>query len=409
MSGCLLLNSIVVVIVTLISLSVLFQKRVRQSLTWRATVTPLASIIGSGFLVSAPLLILSTGSYAPIAMTVIVLIAYALGSSIRFNIIQLKQTRSLSTVNHIESVSRAILAVAYLISITFYLKLLATFLLAGVGVSQAYIDNILTTGLLLFIGLTGKARGLQSLESLEIYSVNIKISIIIALIVSHLVFNFTQVVNGEWVLKLYPHEDLSVAIQKLLGVLIIVQGFETSRYLQSAYSAELRVKTMKYAQILSGVIYIVFILSTLTAFNGIHALGKTTVIDVCRIIAPVLPFMLIVAAIMSQFSAAIADTIGSGGLIVESLSNRISLKNSYLVIVAIGVALTWLTDIYSIITLASKAFAIYYALQLILSSYLIVMEKDCHRFRLRLSLYIVLILLMGCVVIFGMPVKESGH
>ena len=188
-----------------------------------------------------------------------------------------------------------------------------------------------------------------------------------------------------------------------------MQGFETSRYLQSAYSAELRVKTMKYAQILSGVIYIVFILSTLTAFNGIHALGKTTVIDVCRIIAPVLPFMLIVAAIMSQFSAAIADTIGSGGLIVESLSNRISLKNSYLVIVAIGVALTWLTDIYSIITLASKAFAIYYALQLILSSYLIVMEKDCHRFRLRLSLYIVLILLMGCVVIFGMPVKESGH
>ena len=119
--------------------------------------------------------------------------------------------------------------------------------------------------------------------------------------------------------------------------------------------------------------------------------------------------MLIVAAIMSQFSAAIADTIGSGGLIVESLSNRISLKNSYLVIVTIGVALTWLTDIYSIITLASKAFAIYYALQLTLSSYLIIMEKGCHRFRLRLSLYIVLIFLMGCVVIFGMPVKESGH
>jgi len=336
-----LLNSIVVIIVTAITLGVLFQKRVRQSSTWRATVTPLASIIGSGFLVSAPLLILSTGSYAPIAMTVIVLIAYALGSSIRFNIIQLKQDRSLSTVNYIESVSRAVLAVAYLISITFYLKLLATFLLVGVGISQAYIDNILTTLLLLFIGLTGKVKGLHSLESLEIYSVNIKISIIIALIVSHLVFNFSQVLNGEWVLKLYPHENLSVAIQKLLGVLIIVQGFETSRYLQNAYSAELRVKTMKYAQILSGVIYIVFILSTLTAFNGIHALDKTTVIDVCRIIAPVLPFMLIIAAVLSQFSAAIADTIGSGGLIVESLSNRVSLKNSYLVIVTIGVALTF--------------------------------------------------------------------
>lgn len=405
-----MLNSIVVIIVTIITLGVLFQKKVRQSSTWRATVTPLASIIGSGFLVSAPLLILSTGVYAPIAMAMIVLIAYALGSSIRFNILNAESIKCTpSTINHIESFSRVVLAIAYLISITFYLKLLATFILAGMSISKPYIDNILTTALLLFIGITGKLKGLRSLESLEIYSVNIKISIIIAMIVSHLLFNFSQVINGEWALKLYPHEEASIAIQKLLGVLIIVQGFETSRYLQNAYSAELRIKTMRYAQILSGIIYIVFILSTLTAFNGIHVLGKTTVIDVCRIIAPVLPSMLIVAAVMSQFSAAIADTIGSSGLFVESLSNRISLKNSYLVIAIIGISLTWFTDIYSIITLASKAFAVYYGLQLTLSSTIIIKNNDWRSMKARLLLYFGLILLMGCVVLFGLPVKEGGH
>ncbi len=42
----------IAIIAVIIILIALFQKRVRTSKTWRATVTPLASIIGSGFLVS---------------------------------------------------------------------------------------------------------------------------------------------------------------------------------------------------------------------------------------------------------------------------------------------------------------------------------------------------------------------
>ena len=53
----------------------------RTSIEWRATATPLASIIGSGFLVSTPLLILSAGQYAALAMMIIAVIAYVLGSS----------------------------------------------------------------------------------------------------------------------------------------------------------------------------------------------------------------------------------------------------------------------------------------------------------------------------------------
>jgi hypothetical protein len=40
----------------LVLLGVTFSKRILNSRRWRATVTPLASIIGSGFLVAGPIL-----------------------------------------------------------------------------------------------------------------------------------------------------------------------------------------------------------------------------------------------------------------------------------------------------------------------------------------------------------------
>ena len=407
-----MLNSIVVIVITSLSLMILFNNKIKLSPTWRATVTPLASIIGSGFLVSAPLLILSTGYFAPIAMGVIVVIAYGLGSSMRFNISHaeaMADNKKLVVLNNLELISRITLSVAYLISITFYLKLLSAFFLKGMGIDIPLAQNIITTIIFLFIGLTGKFKGLSSLESLEVYSVNIKISIIVALVVSHLIFNFDLMSNGQWTLKIYPHEKPIDAIQKLLGMLVIIQGFETSRYLKGAYSVDMRVRTMKHAQIISGVIYVIFILSTLTAFNDIHQISETTVVDVCRMIAPALPFMLIIAAIMSQFSAAIADTIGSGGLIQEASRNKISLNNSYVLIIVIGICLTWLTNIYSIITIASKAFAIYYALQLCVSLYVLKKVDASIKSNLKQFIYTSLLVLMTCVVVFGVSVEAGGH
>ena len=47
-----------IVVVSLVAITaLLFAPRLTASPIWRATVTPLASIIGSGFLVSLPLLV----------------------------------------------------------------------------------------------------------------------------------------------------------------------------------------------------------------------------------------------------------------------------------------------------------------------------------------------------------------
>lgn len=124
---------------------------------------------------------------------------------------------------------------------------------------------------------------------------------------------------------------------------------------------------MRYAQWISAAIYLSFTAVSMVVFNDIQQVSETTVIDLCHIVAPVLPFLLIVAAVMSQFSAAVADTIGSGGLLVESTRQKLSLNDSYLLITLLALLLIWLTNIYEIIVIASKAFSVYYALQIILT------------------------------------------
>ncbi len=53
---------------------------VRDSPTWRAMATPLASIIGSGFLICGPLLAREFGGVAIWAMAALLALAYALGA-----------------------------------------------------------------------------------------------------------------------------------------------------------------------------------------------------------------------------------------------------------------------------------------------------------------------------------------
>ncbi len=65
---------------------VLLSPRVARAERWRATVTPLASIIGSGFLVLGPILLREYGQLAPLMMLALCAVAYAFGSAIRFNI-----------------------------------------------------------------------------------------------------------------------------------------------------------------------------------------------------------------------------------------------------------------------------------------------------------------------------------
>ncbi len=75
-----------------------------------------------------------------------------------------------------------------------------------------------------------------------------------------------------------------------------------------------------------------------------------------------LPIPLIAAAVLSQFSAAVADTIGGGGTAAETTKGHIDAKHAYIVICGIAVVVVFASTL-TVLALASRAFAFYYFMQ----------------------------------------------
>ncbi|MBL1438306.1 MAG: hypothetical protein COB08_019180 [Rhodobacteraceae bacterium] len=337
--------------------------KVRENIWWNATVTPLASIIGSGFLVIAPLLGAVVGSYALAAMLGIVLLAYGVGHAIRYNIQHAEPLEGSPMAPRglalFSKLSGASLSVAYVISVAFYIRLLASFALSLTPINNAFYEDILATAILVSIAAIGYARGLRGLEVVETISVSIKLSIILALLAGLFWHNFD---NGIWTADLVADDvDPWTRLRMLGGMLLVVQGFETSRYLGKSYPADMRRKTMNYAQISSGIIYIAFVALVVPLL--VHLPGgkpdETAIIDLTSYVAPVLPYLLVLAALMSQLSAGIADTVGAGGLVVEESGGRIIERHAYPVLVAFSITLIWALDIFQVISIASRTFTFY--------------------------------------------------
>jgi hypothetical protein len=341
-----------------------FSRRLAASVSWKATVTPLASIMGSGFLISAPLLAGTVGHYAVFCMAVLLVLAYLLGGVIRFNIRHFEPIENEhGTAQEVALLSRVVLAGSYFVSVTYYLQLLAAFALHIVGIEDLTAARWVTTGLLAAIGGIGIWRGLGELESLDKYAVSLNLGMIAALLVGLLLYNGELLLGGRWHLREIASGIDLHDLRVLLGLLIVVQGFETSRYIGDEHPADLRISTMRVAQILSTVVYLAFLGLSTVLFHGGLGADVTAIIEMCRPVAVVLPVLLTVAAVGSQFSAAVADDSGAGGLIEDLSSRRLPPRYAYLLIMLVAIALTWGTDVNQIIAYASRAFALYYMLQ----------------------------------------------
>jgi hypothetical protein len=405
--------NLIVVISLVATAALLLSPRLTSSPVWRATVTPLASIIGSGFLVSLPLLVHDLGLYAVAGMTFLVVFSYLLGGAIRFNILNgepLFAEGGSGWVGWLETLSHLALALAYFISVTYYLTLLAAFLLRGIGVSHVLAGKVLTTAILAGIGLQGLFRGLRGLETIEEYAVGLKLAVIAAVLAALAWLNLDRALAGTWHL---PQLEASIgwrSIRTVLGLLIVVQGFETSRFLAGAYPPELRVRTMRYAQILSGAIYIAFFLLAMVALNEREVMSTdvTGIVALLRPVASLLPLAIIGGAIFAQLSAAVADAIGAGGLIEDVSRKRIDHRHAYPVIALIGIALTWSLDVFGVIALASRAFALFYLLQCLVAVGVAMTAPGVKQRALLVAGFLALALLALAVVIFGAPVAGAG-
>ncbi|MCK5479900.1 MAG: hypothetical protein KAJ06_02100, partial [Gammaproteobacteria bacterium] len=379
---------------------------------WQATLTPLSSIIGSGFLIIAPLLASVVGMYSPFAVMGIVLLAYSIGGVIRFNIIHaeplLHDRVAHPVIYKIDLLANTTLSFSYVTAVAFYLSLLSSFLLTylGFGDSPA-LERTLTTVIIVFIATTGFFRGLGGLEKLEAYSMSLQLSIVAALLIGVFVYDYSFIQTGLPLAFDVPDRDLITRICILFGILLVVQGFETSRFLGEKYSAEIRVRTMRRAQLISGVLYIVSVIALLPVVQHLDLanIQIAEIVSATGLAASALPFMLIVAAIMSQFSAAVADTVGAGCLASESSRGKLSTNKGYLIVSVFAIILVWVADLLDIISFASRAFAVYYLLQCIVA---IVASRHYYERNVHFLQgvrFTIVASILAVIVIFAIPAK----
>jgi hypothetical protein len=365
-----MLISLLALLVAAGLLIVLLLPVLRQRPGWRAMVTPLASIIGSGFLVVGPILAAVAGPWATAAMASLCVLAWLFGSAIRFNIAHAEPLAGEAPSSHLhrlDRLSQLALVFAYFISVTYYLNLLGAYLLKGIGVVDPTWSQLVTSVIVLVLGGLGYLRGFSGIERVEVWAVSFKLAVIAGVLAALCaVLLFTPATGhapsaedgGPW----------HVA-RVLLGSVILVQGFETSRFLGGSYDAATRIRSMRWAQLLSTGIYVAFIALVLPHVpqRAVGVGDETAIIDIISTVSVVLGPLLVLAAVASQLSAAMADMGGAGGLLNEVTHQRVPSRMAYLGITVATLSLTWSTNIFAIIAFASRAFAVYYVMQCVLA------------------------------------------
>ena len=78
--------------------------------------------------------------------------------------------------------------------------------------------------------------------------------------------------------------------------------------------------------------------------SAAEAEGVAGILDIMRMVAPPLGVFVLIGALSSQLSAAVADSIGSGGLMNEVSRRKISVPAAFAIASALAIAVVWLTD-----------------------------------------------------------------
>ncbi len=368
----------------------------------KATVTPLASIFGSGFLVIIPILASAVGPYSIYAMAVVCGVAYLVGAIIRFNISNAEPVLDTSPGEALLSLERGsdlALVVAYIISVSLYLHILSLFLLTGIGADNPLNQNLLTTAIIAIIAGIGLIKGLDELEVLEQWALYVTLIIIMLILFGFARYNWAawQTIGSFAVPKM---TNLSVwqVLTIVSGTLIVVQGFETPRYMSEIYNPQIRVKASRWSQVISTGVYVIFVALSLplaAALNG--SFDDNSLLKMIGIASSLLVIPLIVAAVLSQFSAAVADMIAAAGSMAETTHHHIKQRWGYLIIGGGAIALTWSANTFEIVALASRAFAFYYMLQCLVA---ICVSSS----RFQQTGMTLMAVILGFITVFAVPV-----
>jgi hypothetical protein len=367
-----------------------------------ATVTPLASIFGSGFLIIIPILERELGALAAVGMAGVCLVAWMVGIAIRHNVAVAEPLADADrldpTTSRIDRASDLVIVVAYVISVALYLRILALFVVGYVSTGSGVSERLLAVLLVLVITAVGLVRGLAGLELLERVALGAVLLLVLAIGAAFARNDASQLLGDGVRLPPVPGPGLVSVLLVLGGIVITVQGFETVRYLQHI-DRQARIAGCRVSQLISSFVYILVVaLATPLMGLGTRSGADRGLLELVQRVAPLLALPLVLCAVLSQFSAATADTeAGVGNLGVIGWA-PLRGRRRYLLVGGAGAVLAATLATSVIIVVASRAFAAYYALQCVVAL------RTSNRGRIRVG-YGVLAVLMVAITLLAQPAQ----
>ncbi len=365
-----------------------------------AVVTPLASILGSGLLIIVPVLESTLGALAIVGVVVVSATAWWVGSAVRHNIgvvEPLEESGDLDELTRrLDRLGDGVIVVAYVISVALYLRIMAEYVFDYVGWGGTPAEKVLASLAVALIVTIGVIRGFAGLERLDEITVGAVVVLTAVLGATLLAKDVQTHVRGGLDLPPVPEASSWHVLLVLGGIVITVQGFETVRYLKDEYDARTRIWASRVAQLIAASMYLGFVaVATPVMGLGTDDGADKTLLDITSRVAPWLALPLVLSAVLSQFSAAVADTAAADGNL-RTLSSWFNGARSYLVSGVAAIALAATVGTFTIIAVASRAFAAYYAIQAVIAM------RTSSRTSAKIS-YAVLAVLMCAITVLAEP------
>jgi hypothetical protein len=363
----------ILVLVTLIGLSLaLYSSRVQNSERYQATVVPLANIMDIGYVAMTPIIVLISGLDAPLTMLGLCALGFAMGWVIRYNIRQYEPVSDeKGRLRDIERTGQWALIMASLVNVAYYLQLMgaAIFFPFEEGtVDAAAVETNIAVGSLVALGVIGFFFGLGRLNRMGQRTTAFNLAAVAAIIVGFLGYNIFVALQGNWSLPDYNPPVTTQSTRQILGFFALVQGFEASRYLTEQYSAELRIATMRNAQIIATVAFVIFPAAALLLIAQVRP-DPTPVgaVQIGSVASPVLPWLVLLLAIGSQASASINAIFSSSNVMVELTNKRIPRRLTFPLLAAGSIVVVIATDVLTSVAAASRVFAVFYVIQCLIA------------------------------------------
>ena len=380
----------------------LYRPKIQQSERYQSMVVPLANIMDVGFLVLSPIIIVLVGYEAPLYMLGICLAAMVTGFVISYNIRHYEPL--VGTPDRLHSVAAAAnwsLFGASMVNIAYYVQLLMTLVLLPLDV---YTDGrvTFTSVVLLVVVIVAGYRGhLPLLNRLGDRTTAFNLAALGAVLAAFAAYNVLEALDGRWDFPSYDPAVGTDDLRKLLGLFAMVQGFEASRYIGERFSGEVRISTMRWAQVIATSVFVALIaVVLLPAGQILPAPDATAIFVVSKEVSPYLPWLILVAAIGSQLSAITNATSSRSDLLMEATRQTVSRKYTFPILLVPAIMIVEFTDVTQAVAIASRVFALYFVLQAVIAVILAQRKRNWSG----VAGFSAIGLMMATVTVFGLPV-----